>query len=185
MSALPRSSREPWRLRSAATRALGRCPSGSVRWLRSEPSGNASSAVVALPAAGDIRQARCSQRPGRRTTPRRRGQVTTPPAQLRGRHWRATAMQAPGEPEQHLPTARRAPSRIAVRGVGALSDYAVALALAHKPAHARRPAEPGDQTHGFIVRPRGPRTTGAIRQSGRLLCGRGSGGWWPRPTACC
>jgi transposase len=27
--------------------------------------------------------------------------------------------------------------------------------------------------------------SGAIRQSGRTACGRGSGGWWRRPTACC
>lgn len=70
-------------------------------------------------------------------------------------------MQAPGEPEQHLPTARRAPSRIAVLEVGALSDDAVALALAHQSAHSGRSADPGDQTHGLIVAPRGPRMTGA------------------------
>jgi hypothetical protein len=74
-------------------------------------------------------------------------------------------MQAPGKPEQHLPTARRAPARIAVLGVGTLGDDAIALALADKPAHAGRPADPGDETHGFIVSPCGPRTTGSVARA--------------------
>src|SRR5450432_1417496 len=74
---------------------------------------------------------RCSQLPGRRTAPRRRWQVATPPRELSSRQRRATAMQAPGEPEQHLAPAGRAPARVAVLGVGALGDDAIALALAH------------------------------------------------------
>jgi hypothetical protein len=119
-----------------------------VRLFRGIPSGGRP------PCCGDSRMAWWSQRPGRRTTPRRRGQVTSAPGQLSGRQWRATALQAPGEPEQHLATACLAPSWIDVLGVGALSDDAVTLALAHKPAYAGRPADPRDQTHRFIVRAR-------------------------------
>ena len=72
----------------------------------------------------------------------------TAPGQLRGGSWHATAVQAPGESEQHLAPARGAPARIAVLGVGALGDDAVALAPAHQSAHAGSPADPGDETHG-------------------------------------
>ncbi len=79
------------------------------------------------------------------------GEVATLPCQLSGRRWCATAMQAPGEPKQHFPPTGSAPARIAVLGVGALGDDAVALTPAHQSAHAGRPADPSDKAHGFIV----------------------------------
>jgi hypothetical protein len=60
-------------------------------------------------------------------------------------------VQAPGESEQHLAPAGSAPARIAVLGVRALADDAIALAPTHQSAHARRPADPGDEAHGFIL----------------------------------
>jgi hypothetical protein len=74
-----------------------------------------------------------------------------PPGQLRGRQWRPTAMQAPGEPEQYLAPTFRTPARIAVLGVGALGDEAVAFALTHQPAHTGRPADSSDKAHRVIV----------------------------------
>jgi hypothetical protein len=83
--------------------------------------------------------------------------VVTLPRQLSGRQWCATAMQAPGEPKQHFAPAVSAPERLAVLGVGALGDEAVAVAFAHQPAHAGRLADPGYEAHATIVRLRGLR----------------------------
>lgn len=66
---------------------------------------------------------------------------------LSGRQWCATAMQAPREPKQHFAPTCSAPAWIAVLGVGALGDDAVAVALAHQPAHAGRLADPGYEAH--------------------------------------
>jgi hypothetical protein len=60
-------------------------------------------------------------------------------------------MQALGESEQHLAPASGAPPWIAVLGVGALGDDAVALAPAHQSAHAGCPADPGNEAHQVIV----------------------------------
>ena len=61
-------------------------------------------------------------------------------------------MQAPREPQQHLATTGSAPARVAVLGVGALGDDAIAVAFAHQPADAWRLADPGYEAHGIIVR---------------------------------
>jgi hypothetical protein len=57
-------------------------------------------------------------------------------------------MQAPGKPEQYFAPTGSAPARIAVLGVGALGEDAVAVALAHQSAHAGRLADPGYEAHG-------------------------------------
>jgi hypothetical protein len=76
-------------------------------------------------------------------------------------------MQAPGEAKQHFAPTDSAPSRIALLGIGALGDDAVAIALAHQPAHAGRLADPSYEAHRIIVRQRAPRTKAGITE--RLL----------------
>ena len=77
-------------------------------------------------------------------------------------------MQASRESEQHLAPAGSAPARIALFGVGALGDDAVAFTPAHQPAHAGCPADPGDEAHQIIVRVADPGTAGSGADEARL-----------------